>query len=162
MTHICVGKLTTIVSDNGLSPGPCQAIIGTNAGILLFGPLGTIFSEISIGIQTFSVKKMHLRMSSAKWRPFCLRLNVLNQRVIMTTLKSLVKTQIVIKTTYSAISDHKVSIMLTHWGQDKMDAILQTIFSCAFSSMKIAVFWLNFHWNMFARVQLTIIQHWLR
>ena len=35
VTHICVNKLTTIVSDNGLSPGRRQAIIWTNAGILL-------------------------------------------------------------------------------------------------------------------------------
>ena len=52
--------------------------------------------------------------------------------------------------------------MLTHWGWDKMDAISQTTFSRAFSSMKIVVFWLNFHWNMFARVQLTIIHHWFK
>ena len=52
--------------------------------------------------------------------------------------------------------------MLTHWGRDKMDAISQTTFSHAFSSMKIVVFWLNFHWNMFPRIQLTIIQHWFR
>ena len=77
VTHICVGKLTTIGSDNGLSPGRRQAIIWTNAGILLIRPLGTNFSEILIGIQTFSFKKMHLKMSSAKWRPFCLGLNVL-------------------------------------------------------------------------------------
>ena len=38
VTHICVGKLTIIVSDNGLSPGRRQAIIWTNAGILLIGP----------------------------------------------------------------------------------------------------------------------------
>ena len=76
-THICVGKLTIIASDNGLSPGQRQAIIWTNAGILLIGPLGTNVSESSIGIQTFSLKKMHLNMSSAKWRPFCLGLNVL-------------------------------------------------------------------------------------
>ena len=69
-THICVGKLTTIGSDNGLSPGRRQAIIWTNAGILLIGPLGTNVSEILIGIQTFSFKQMHLKMSSAKWRPF--------------------------------------------------------------------------------------------
>ena len=65
-----VGKSTTIGSDNGLSPGRRQAIIWTIAGILLIGPLGTNFSEIFIGIQTFSFKKMHLKMSSAKWRPF--------------------------------------------------------------------------------------------
>ena len=77
VTHICVGKLAVIVSDNGLSPGRRQAIIGTNGGILLIGPLGTNFSEIVIGIQTFSFKKMYLKMSSAKWRPFCLGLNEL-------------------------------------------------------------------------------------
>ena len=46
VTHICVGKLTIIGSDNGLSPGRRQAIIWTNAGILLIWPLGTNFSEI--------------------------------------------------------------------------------------------------------------------
>ena len=46
VTHICVGKLTTIGSDNGLSPGRRQAIIWTNDGILLIRTLGTNFSEI--------------------------------------------------------------------------------------------------------------------
>ena len=77
VTHICIDNLAIICPDNGLSPGQHQAIIWTNAGILLIGPWGTNFSEISIGIQTFSFKKMHLNMSSAKWRPFCLGLNVL-------------------------------------------------------------------------------------
>ena len=70
VTHICVGKLTIIGSDNGLSPGRCQAIIWTIAGILLIGPLGTNFSTILIGIQAFSLQKMHLKMSSTKCRPF--------------------------------------------------------------------------------------------
>ena len=77
VTHTCVGNLTTIGSDNGLSPGRRQAIIWTNAGILSIVPLGTNFNEILIEIHTFSLKKMHLKMSSAKWRPFCLGLNVL-------------------------------------------------------------------------------------
>ena len=77
MTHICINKLTIIGSDNGLSPGRRQAIIWTNAGILLIGPLGTNFSEILIKICTFSFKKMHLKMSSGKRRPFCLGLNVI-------------------------------------------------------------------------------------
>ena len=66
-----------IDSDNGLSPGRRQAIIWTNAGIWLIWPLGTNFNEILIGIQTFSFKKTQLKMSPAKWRPFCLGLNVL-------------------------------------------------------------------------------------
>ena len=79
VTHICIRKLTSIGSDKGLSPGRRQAIIWTNAGILLIGPLGTNFSEILIKIHTFSFKKMHLKMLSGKWRPFCLGLNVLTQ-----------------------------------------------------------------------------------
>ena len=77
VTHICVGNLTIIGSDNGLSPYQCHAIVWTNAGILLIGPLGTNFSEFSIEILTFSFKKMHFKVSSGKWRPFCLNLNVL-------------------------------------------------------------------------------------
>ena len=76
---MCVGKLTNIDSDNGLSPELGQAIIWTNVGILLIGPLGANFSEILIRIQTFSFKKRHLKVSSAKWRSFCLGLNVLNK-----------------------------------------------------------------------------------
>ena len=81
-THICVGKLTTIGSDNGLSPERRQAIIWTNAGILLIGPLGANFSEILNGIQTFSLRKMDLKISSAKWRSFCLGLNRLTPVVL--------------------------------------------------------------------------------
>ena len=78
VTHICVSKLTILGSDNGLSPGRHQAIIWTNAKILLIEPLGTNFSEFLIGIRKFSFKKMRLKMSSAKWRPFCLGLNELS------------------------------------------------------------------------------------
>ena len=73
MTHICVGKITIIVSDNGLSPERRQAIIWTNAGILLIGLLGTNFCEILIEIHTFSFKKMHwkyrLEMAAILSRP---------------------------------------------------------------------------------------------
>ena len=44
--HYPLSKLTIIGSDNSLSPGQCQAIIWTNAGILLIVPLGTSFSEM--------------------------------------------------------------------------------------------------------------------
>ena len=76
-THICVSKLTIIASDNALSPGRRQAIIWNNAGILSIGLLQTNFSEILIEIQIFSFMKMCLKVSSAKWRPFRLGLNVL-------------------------------------------------------------------------------------
>ena len=72
--HICVINVTIIGSDNGLSPGRRQAIIWTNAGILLIWSLGTNFGEIICKIHRFSFNKMHLKMS-AKWRSFCLGLN---------------------------------------------------------------------------------------
>ena len=84
VTHIRVSNLTIIGSDNGLPPGRHQSIIWTNAGILLIGPLGTIFSEILIEIHTSSFKKMHLKISS-KWQPFCIGLNVLRKWHIRNT-----------------------------------------------------------------------------
>ena len=44
--HMCVGNLTIIGSDHGLSPGRHQAVIWTNVGTLLIGPWGTNFNEI--------------------------------------------------------------------------------------------------------------------
>ena len=88
VTHICVRKLTIIGSDNGLSPDRRQAIIWTNAGILSIGPLGTNFSEILIEILTLSFKKMRLKVSSAKRRPFCLGLNVLTQLLYSLIVKT--------------------------------------------------------------------------
>ena len=72
MTHICISKLSVVGLDNGLSPDQRQAIIWTNVGILLIGPLATNFSEILIEIR-------RLKMASWKWRPFCLGLNVLTR-----------------------------------------------------------------------------------
>ena len=151
VTHICVCNWTIIGSDNGLSPGRHQAIIWTNAGILLIEPLGTNFSEILIGIQSFSFKKMRLKMSSAKWRPFCLGLNVL----------------ILIKKLTAFLFESWTSLwaavnLLTHWGRDEMNNISQTTFSNVFSSMKMFEFRLKFNWSLFPMVQLTIFQHWFR
>ena len=70
VTHICIVKLTIIGSDNGLSPGRRQAIIWTNAGILLIRPLGTNFSEILIGIQTW---KCHLPNAVHLFWPQCVK-----------------------------------------------------------------------------------------
>ena len=78
VTHIWVSKLTIIGSDSGLSPGRRQASLWTNAWILSIGPLGTNFGEILTEIRIFLFRKMHLKMSSAKWWLFCLGLNVLN------------------------------------------------------------------------------------
>ena len=51
--------------------------IWTNAGILSIRTSATNFSENLSQIHIFSFKKMHFKMSSGKWRPFCLGLNLL-------------------------------------------------------------------------------------
>ena len=75
--HICVGNLIIIGSDNGLSPGRRQAIIWTNAGILLIGPLGTNFSEILIGISNIFIQENAFENVVCELASICLGLNVL-------------------------------------------------------------------------------------
>ena len=57
VTHICVIKLTIIGSYNGLSPGRHQAIIWTNAGKLLIGPLGTTSMKFYSEFKLFHSRK---------------------------------------------------------------------------------------------------------
>ena len=51
---------------------------------------------------------------------------------------------------------------LTHWGRNKMAAIILTTFSNEFSGMKMYDSRLKFHWSLFPGAQLTIFQQWLR
>ena len=78
VTRICIGKLTDIRSDNGLSPDRRQAIIWTNAGIFLIGPLGTNFCEILIEMFTYTcIWKWRVEngvLDNSSW--FCLSLEV--------------------------------------------------------------------------------------
>ena len=74
--HVGVSKHPSTGSDNGLSPSQGQAIILTNAGLLLIRPLWKMFSEILIEIDTFSFKEMRLKMS-AKCRSFRVGFKVL-------------------------------------------------------------------------------------
>ena len=91
VTHIYVGNVTIVASDNGLLPWRHQAIIWTNARILSTGPLETNFSGILFETHTFAFKKMHLKMSSGKWWPFSRGLNVLNAKRTMRTRHALSK-----------------------------------------------------------------------
>ena len=52
--------------------------------------------------------------------------------------------------------------ILTNLPMDKMAAISQTTFPDAFSWMNGFVFWMKFHWSLFLRLQLTIIQPWVK
>ena len=65
LTQKCLINLTTIVSDNGLSPVRHQAIIWTNGGIFLIWPLEINFDEISAKILKVSLNKADLRVSIA-------------------------------------------------------------------------------------------------
>ena len=64
-------------SGNGLAPVRRQAITWTNAALSSIGLLGTSFNEIWIWFLSTPYKKIHLNCCLPKWRPFCLRLNVL-------------------------------------------------------------------------------------
>ena len=57
LSDTCVNWLTIIGSDNGLSPGWCQAIISTNAGILLIASQGKNFNKIYSKFESFRLKK---------------------------------------------------------------------------------------------------------
>ena len=79
MTHICVSNLTITGSDNGLSPGRRQAIILTNAGIMLIWTLlrnkflWNINRNSYIFIQENAFENVVCEMAS-----ICLGLSVLN------------------------------------------------------------------------------------
>ena len=75
VTQICVSKLTIIGSNNGLSPSRRQAIIWTNAGVLLIGPLSTNFSDILIGIhiQENTLENVVCEMASILSQPQCVK-----------------------------------------------------------------------------------------
>ena len=79
VTHKCFSIVTISGWDNSLSPDWRQPIIWANAGMLLIWHTGTHFSEIVIKLHTFEFKKMHFKISFAKWRPFCFGLNGLMQ-----------------------------------------------------------------------------------
>ena len=133
-TQLCICKININGSDKGLSSGRRQAIIWTNAGILLIGPLRTNFSEILREIHSFSFKKMHLKMSSAKWRPFCLGLNELTSDLVA---------HMCVNVSFTSLSPDWESNHhrpLAHWGRDKMEPIFQTAFWNGFFKLEFHEF----------------------
>ena len=64
--------LIMIGSGNGLLPGGTKPLPESVMTYCQLEPMWTIFTEIFIEIRNFSFMNMHLKMSSAKWRPFCL------------------------------------------------------------------------------------------
>ena len=80
MTHICLGNLTIIGSDKGLSPGRPEAINWTNDGLLLIRPLVTNFSEILIFFLHFHSRKCILRYRLENDSHFISRSQCVNAR----------------------------------------------------------------------------------
>ena len=76
VTHICVSKLS-IIGDNGMSPDPPSHYLNQCWNIVKCNLKSTV--QKLIEIHTFSFKNIHLKISSGKWRPFWLGLNVLTE-----------------------------------------------------------------------------------
>ena len=85
-----------------------------------------------------SYKRIHLKMSSGKQRPFCLGFNMLTLALLMldTGRITLCEKQLL----------------------DIMAAISKTVFSDAFSWMKMFQSWLEFHWNMLLGFELPLFE----
>ena len=75
MMHTCISRLTVIGPENGLSPGRHQAIIWTNAGMLLTEPVRTTSVKYNrssfIFIQENAFENVVSEMESILSRPQC-------------------------------------------------------------------------------------------
>ena len=82
VTHICVSRLTIIGSYTVCRMVGAMPFSQTNATILLIRTLWAYSSEIlsEINAFLFTFNKMHMKTSCAKWRSFCLGLNVLTRK----------------------------------------------------------------------------------
>ena len=74
--HICISRLTITGSDNGLSPGRRQAIIWTNPGILLIGPLeNKLLWKFNLSSNIFihenAIESVVCEMAAISSRPQC-------------------------------------------------------------------------------------------
>ena len=78
MQHMSAYK-AIIGSDSGLSPILRQFLLGANVGLLTNLTPREIFNDTLIETQkcSFWKKKMHRKVLSVEWQPFCLRLKVL-------------------------------------------------------------------------------------
>ena len=85
VTHICVSKLCHHLSRRWLVACSAPSHHLGQSWLIVNWILCINFSEILIERQTFSLKKTYLKISSAKWRPSCLGLNVLTLRQIWPT-----------------------------------------------------------------------------
>ena len=102
--------------------------------------------------QCDSFQLLQWQYGSHAWNFSVLRVCQLLIKCAILYMQCLVSCYIILSVTY----------MLTHWGWAKRATISQMTISNAFSWMKMYKFWLQFHWNLFPRVQWTIFHHWFR
>ena len=130
-------------------------------------------------IYKYSFRKMNLKMASARWWPLCASMcycfiysqynHCVAKNLTVPDRLPLTFISMVYRRNQNILGEHfrfskfnSAWQVLTHWGQNKMAAILQTTFSYAFSWMKMYEFRLRVHWSVFLRILLTIFQHWFR
>ena len=116
-----------IGSGNGLLPDDTKPL---PKPVLMCGFPETYLYEISFEIQTFSFRKTHLKMLSAKCLPFCLGLNVLSDC-----------------SCWMLYDFH--DLLLTHWPLGNMAVILRSIIlklilwiNILNASCKVVVMWM--------------------
>ena len=156
--YICVTKLSIIGSNNGLSPVRCQAIIWTNAGILLIEPLGTNWS---IFIDENAFQNVICEMASILSRPQCVNV-ILAKPPLKYVSNYLSQFHVDVHPNPCDESNIGFVYLLNHWGRNKMAAKFHATFSNVFCWMKIYKFRIRFHWKFFPMVQSTIFYHWFR
>ena len=118
VTHKSVSKLTIIGSDNGLSPGRHQAIIGTSAAMWLVRTLKnklrwSLNRNSCIFMQGNAFENVVCEMTTILYRPQC----------VIHHIHYLENT--------------------TYWGMNIVTHVSQTTFLNAFSCMKIVIFCSN-------------------
>ena len=69
--------LATFGLDHGFAPDRAHAVVRSNAGLLLIGPLEINSGEIIIKIRQFHTSNV-IEKASVKWQSFYLGLRVLN------------------------------------------------------------------------------------
>ena len=92
--HICHQPRPSLVQIMACRLFGAKPLSKPMLGYCELNSLRTNFSEILIKIQNFSLRKIHLKISSVKWRPYCLGLNVLTVEAV--TLAALPTSQVAV------------------------------------------------------------------
>ena len=127
VTHLCVSKIVSLGSGYGISPGRCQAIFWTNVFCMVNW---TVWEKRSGNFQSKSthiyLSNVHLKLSSAKWWPCCLVLNLWTNRGWVTHMCE--------KTGYCSVQQWLVICWVTnryHYNDVIMDTMASQITSLA-------------------------------